>query len=434
MWLEGMMKVFAIGDLHLSTAVDKPMNVFGDNWLNHEEKIFKDWDEKVSDDDIVFIVGDISWASKLNDAKLDLDKINAQKGKKIFIKGNHDYWWTTATALNKLYDDSMVFMNTNYVMIGEYAVCSTRGWSTPNDIDFDEKDNEIYLREAHRLKISLEQAKKDGHEKIIILLHYPPTNEDLEKNLFFDLIEEYKPEHVIYGHLHGEESFQYGVKGCRNGINYHLVSCDYLGFELKEIMEIESSEDKKTIGIDIDGTLIDPYFFIPYLNKLLGQNMTIDRYTSINWNDTYGPEHQDVYKDFDIKYTYVYKEAELLPGAKETIDELIENGNKIFYITARDVRIEDVTKKWMSDNGLDSNAVFSIGSKRKKAEIASKLKCEWIIEDDPYNAEMLLDAGFKVILFDTNYNQWVTNNGNLYRVQNWKEVLNLLKKGLSCSQ
>lgn len=237
-----IMKIYAIGDLHLSTAVDKPMNIFGDNWENHEEKIFSDWIKRVNEDDIVFVVGDISWASKLEDAKLDLDKISKLPGTKYFVKGNHDYWWTTATGLNKLYDDKMIFMNTNVYGLGEYAICGTRGWITPNDIKFEQKDSEIYKREAHRLKLSLENAKKMGYKKFIVLMHYPPTNEELNETLFMEVIKEYSPQYVIYGHLHGEESFAYGIKGKVKGTEYHLVSCDYINFKVKEILELDTEE------------------------------------------------------------------------------------------------------------------------------------------------------------------------------------------------
>lgn len=231
------MKIFAIGDLHLSTAVNKPMNVFGMNWDDHEEKIFADWKKRVSEDDIVFIVGDISWASKVKEAKADLDIIASMPGNKYIIRGNHDYWWSTASALNKIFkeEDKMNFMNVNYQVVGDYAVCGTRGWICPNDMRFEEKDEAIYKREANRLKISLEEADKAGYDKKIVLLHYPPSNESMEKTLFLDVINEYRPEHVIYGHLHGEESFGLGIKGEIDGINYHLVSCDYLDFKLKEI-------------------------------------------------------------------------------------------------------------------------------------------------------------------------------------------------------
>lgn len=234
------MKIFAIGDLHLSSAVNKPMNIFGMNWENHEEKIFSDWKKRVKEEDIVFLPGDISWASKLGDAKMDLDKVAALPGKKYIVRGNHDYWWSTATALKKLFpqEDKMNFMNVDFEKIGDYAVCATRGWICPNDIRFEEKDEAIYKREANRLKLSLEAAKKAGFKKIIVLLHYPPSNDKNEESLFTDLIKEYRPEHVIYGHLHGKESFPLGIKGEIEGIHYHLVSSDYLNFSLKEIMEI----------------------------------------------------------------------------------------------------------------------------------------------------------------------------------------------------
>lgn len=229
------MKLFAIGDLHMSGGSDKPMNIFGHNWDRHEEKIFEDWKNKVSDQDTVLIVGDISWASRISDAKLDLDRIEKMPGRKILIRGNHDYWWTTATALNKLYGDSMVFMNTNYEVYLDYAICGTRGWLCPNEFKFDDKDEKIYKREANRLRISIESAKKDGYEKFIVILHYPPTNDTFDRSLFMDIIDEYQPEHVIYGHLHGEESFGGGIIGRHGSSNYHLVSCDYLDFKLKEI-------------------------------------------------------------------------------------------------------------------------------------------------------------------------------------------------------
>lgn len=230
------MRLFAIGDLHLSTSIDKPMNIFGNHWDNHEEKIFSDWRDRVGEDDIVLVVGDISWATKLDDAMLDLEKIEALPGKKYFIRGNHDYWWSTASALNKKFDDGMTFMNTKFETIGRYALCGTRGWTTPNDIRFEEQDQKIYEREANRLKISLESAKAAGYEEIILIMHYPPSDEKANESLFKDVIDEYKPKHVIYGHLHGEDSFEFGIKGRHDDVEYHLVSCDYLGFKLKEII------------------------------------------------------------------------------------------------------------------------------------------------------------------------------------------------------
>lgn len=230
------MNLYAIGDLHFSTSVNKPMDVFGKNWIGHEEKLIEDWKEKVSDEDLVLVLGDTSWGINLDEARSDLDIIDNLPGKKIFIKGNHDYWWTTVTALNKQYDN-MSFLQTNFYEYKDYAICGGRGWICPNDFKFDENDAKIYKREENRIRISLEAAKKKGHTKFIVITHYPPTNDKLEESLFTKLYEEYKVEKVIYGHLHGKESFKMGLRGVRNGIEYILASCDYTDFKLIKILD-----------------------------------------------------------------------------------------------------------------------------------------------------------------------------------------------------
>lgn len=230
------MSLYAIGDLHFSTSVNKPMNIFGDNWDNHEIKIIDSWRLKVKPEDTVLVLGDTSWGINLEEAKSDLDIISELPGQKFFVKGNHDYWWTTVTNLNKLYDNCK-FMQTNFYEYGEYAICGGRGWICPNDVKFDSKDEQIYKREENRIRISLEAASKNGYEKIIVVTHYPPTNDKLEESLFTRLYEEYKVEKVIYGHLHGRESFKMGLKGIRNGVEYILASCDYLNFDLIKILD-----------------------------------------------------------------------------------------------------------------------------------------------------------------------------------------------------
>lgn len=230
------MSLYAIGDLHFSTSVNKPMNIFGDNWDNHEIKIIDSWRLKVKPEDTVLVLGDTSWGINLEEAKSDLDIISELPGQKFFVKGNHDYWWTTVTNLNKLYDNCK-FMQTNFYEYGEYAICGGRGWICPNDVKFDSKDEQIYKREENRIRISLEAARKNGYEKIIVVTHYPPTNDKLEESLFTRLYEEYKVEKVIYGHLHGRESFKMGLKGIRNGVEYILASCDYLNFDLLKILD-----------------------------------------------------------------------------------------------------------------------------------------------------------------------------------------------------
>ena len=230
------MSLYAIGDLHFSTAVNKPMNIFGDNWDNHEEKIINSWKSKVNEEDTVLIVGDTSWAINMNEAEEDLNIIHNLPGKKIYVKGNHDYWWRTVAKLNKLYDD-MSFLQNNFYQYEEYAICGTRGWICPNDVKFTEDDEKIYKREAHRLKLSLDAAKKAGFKKIIVITHYPPTNDKLDPSLFTEIYESYGVEKVVYGHLHGKESFKMGLKGIRNEVEYNLVSCDYVDFNLIKIMD-----------------------------------------------------------------------------------------------------------------------------------------------------------------------------------------------------
>ena len=230
------MSLYAIGDLHFSTAVNKPMNIFGDNWDNHEEKIINSWKSQVKDDDTVLVVGDTSWGINMNEAEQDLDIIHQLPGKKIFVKGNHDYWWTTVTKLNKLYED-MSFLQNNFYSYKDYAICGTRGWICPNDFKFTQEDEKIYKREAHRLKLSLDAAKKAGFKKIVVIIHYPPTNDKLEPSLFTNLYEEYCVEKVVYGHLHGKESFKMVLEGLRNEVEYKLVSCDYTNFNIIKIMD-----------------------------------------------------------------------------------------------------------------------------------------------------------------------------------------------------
>lgn len=178
----------------------------------------------------------------------------------------------------------------------------------------------------------------------------------------------------------------------------------------------------RNICIDIDGTMSDPYFFIPYLNKMTGKELTEKEYTSINWNDTYGTEFQDIYVNFDEDYYYIYEEVELLEGAKNVIDKLIESGDNIYFVTARSKVVDHITRKWLEDNGIDSKRVYSLSGNEGKVETAKKLNCDFFIEDDPNNAKNLLDAGFKVVLMDSNYNKNIINEMEKEKVRNIDEV------------
>lgn len=235
------MDIYAIGDLHLSGHVNKPMDIFGHKWENHAAQITENWKRIVKEQDIVLIPGDISWAMTLEEALVDLKLIHQLPGQKVLIKGNHDYWWQSISQLNDLYEDMYFLQNTSY-SIGNYAICGSRGWICPNEIEMDKDNTKIYKREVKRLELSLQHASKSGCKKMIVMLHYPPTNEKQDSSLFIKLIEKYPVEHVVYGHLHGEESFENSLRGVYRKIKYTLVSADAISFSPRKIIEVNANE------------------------------------------------------------------------------------------------------------------------------------------------------------------------------------------------
>lgn len=230
------MALYAIGDLHLSLSVDKPMDIFGEAWVKHEEKIKQSWLEHVRDEDTVLIPGDISWATTFEDAKIDLAWIDALPGKKLLLRGNHDYWWTSLKRMSEAFPE-MVFIQNNYYEYETHLICGSRGWVCPNKQNFDPHDEKIYKRELIRLKLSLDSARKASKKPIIVMTHYPPTNEAYEPSGFTELYEAYGVSKVIYGHLHTDVSFKCGMQGEVNGVDYQLVSSDYIGFQLQKIVD-----------------------------------------------------------------------------------------------------------------------------------------------------------------------------------------------------
>lgn len=232
------MEIYAIGDLHLGSTVNKPMAIFGEKWHDHDQKVISFWKHNVSEEDIVLIPGDLSWAMKLDEVKSDLAIIDSLPGRKICVRGNHDYWWHKINHLNQLYDTIDFIQNTSY-MIGRTAICGTRGWVCPNNRLFTEDDHKIYVREAQRLRLSLDHALKQNAEEMILMMHYPPTNEEHDQSLFMQLIQSYPIKHVVYGHLHDSEGQSKGIKGQVESVNFHLVSADYLDFNVKWIDHLE---------------------------------------------------------------------------------------------------------------------------------------------------------------------------------------------------
>jgi predicted phosphohydrolase len=230
------MNIYAIGDLHLSATADKPMDVFGGNWQGHFEKIKSSWLEVVQSDDVVLICGDISWAMKLEDAVVDLQSLAGLPGKKVFIRGNHDYWWSGISRVRAAApDDSFIFLQTDSVKIGEYVIVGSRGWSCPGSPEFTEHDEKLYLREVERFKLAFADAerKKEEGDKVIAMVHFPPftsKQEDTESNRLF---EEKGVENVVFGHIHGAAYFP--LRTIKNGVTYHLSACDKVAFKLIKI-------------------------------------------------------------------------------------------------------------------------------------------------------------------------------------------------------
>lgn len=223
------MSIYAIGDLHLSfdSKVDKPMDLYGGAWIRHWENLEKNWKELISPEDTVIIAGDISWGLKLSEAMADLEWIDGLPGKKFIFKGNHDLWWTGLGKMNRLFE-SITFVQNVAVESEGCFFCGTRGWICPGNDDFTKQDEKIYKRELLRLQMAIDDAKKRGAERIFGVLHFPPSAGNDRGSGFTELFEAAGAEKVVYGHLHGSESFKSGLQGTYREIDYHLISLDYL--------------------------------------------------------------------------------------------------------------------------------------------------------------------------------------------------------------
>ncbi len=230
------MNIYAISDLHLSATENKPMDIFGGNWEGHFDKIKNSWLETVKPEDIVLIAGDISWAMKLEDALVDLHSLAHLPGRKVFIRGNHDYWWNGITKLrDRAPDDTFYFLQTDAIRFDGFVIVGSRGWTCPGSADYTEQDQKLYLREAERFRLALSDGEKlfqDGDKKIA-LVHYPPFNAKGEDTLFTEQFEKNGVDKVVFGHIHGATYFP--LKSEKNGVEYLLSSCDKLQFRLVKI-------------------------------------------------------------------------------------------------------------------------------------------------------------------------------------------------------
>jgi predicted phosphohydrolase len=236
---EFQMKIFAISDLHLSGHTPKPMDVFGSQWEGHWRRIREAWNLSVTREDAVLLPGDITWAMTMEQAQVDIGEIAELPGTKVLLRGNHDYWWGSVNRVRSALPAGMLAVQNDCVRLGKTVICGTRGWTCPGSSSWEgAEDEKIYLRELIRLRLTLDAAKHKltSDDTLIAMLHFPPFNERLEQSGFTALLEDYGVKIALYGHLHGIPAGS-AFEGWRNGVMYHMVSCDYLGFKPKLILE-----------------------------------------------------------------------------------------------------------------------------------------------------------------------------------------------------
>ncbi|NLC73533.1 MAG: serine/threonine protein phosphatase [Ruminococcaceae bacterium] len=230
------MALYAIGDLHLSLGTNKSMEVFKGRWTGYVEKI-KSGFSKLRDDDICVLCGDISWGMSLDESKNDFLFIDALPGKKIIIKGNHDYWWNTRTKIGNFFDEigvsSIEILNNNsFDYNEEFAICGTRGWFYEEEKGT-LQDAKVLNRELMRLKASLDSA---GDKEKLVFLHYPPKFLNYTCSEMISIISDYNARLCCYGHIH-DKGCQVAFEGKLNGTEYKLVSADHLNFVPHKIFD-----------------------------------------------------------------------------------------------------------------------------------------------------------------------------------------------------
>ncbi len=246
------MSLYAIGDLHLHFQTD--IKVRGQTkgvWRDHERKFKNSCERLITDEDTLVLVGDHSWGKNFSECEEDFAYIEALPGRKILIRGNHDMFWDAkkTSELNERYQGRLLFLQNNYYSYEDYAIVGTKGFTFEGPfylnrrgqiVGWDEEKEEhaekLISREADRLRLSFEAAKADGFRKFIMFLHYPPTNIMEKESEFTKIAGEYFAEQVIYAHSHGEMRFHDSLEGIIDGVNYSLVSGDYLKWIPKKIL------------------------------------------------------------------------------------------------------------------------------------------------------------------------------------------------------
>lgn len=230
------MNLFAIGDLHLPGGQEKPMEVFGPQWERHFSRISESWREKVGPEDAVLIPGDISWAMTLEEALPDLEAVGRLPGKKVLIRGNHDYWWGGIGRIRSALPEGMYALQQDALDLGALVVCGTRGWLVPTEeTPLSAHDEKIYVRELQRLDLALAAAARIAEGRpTAVMLHYPPLYQGTPESGFTERLERAGVRVCVYGHLHGK-GIQSGFTGERGGVRYELTSCDSQDFAPRKI-------------------------------------------------------------------------------------------------------------------------------------------------------------------------------------------------------
>ncbi len=229
------MALYTIGDLHLSLGGDKPMDRFGEIWQNHPQKLIEGFRD-LNDDDLTVLCGDLSWAMSLAGAEEDFRFMDRLPGRKLILKGNHDYWWSTATKARSFFAEhgfeTMEILHNNAHVYGDFALCGTRGWFYEEDHGT-EHDRKMMLREVQRLETSLKAA---GDREKIVFLHYPPVFQNYRCDEILRLLDEHRVRRCYYGHIHGK-----GIRLAFNGwigcTEFRLVSADAVGFRPVKIQD-----------------------------------------------------------------------------------------------------------------------------------------------------------------------------------------------------
>jgi len=230
------MKVFAIADLHLSRSGEKPMDIFGPDWRGHEDKIAENWREIVSDEDLVLIPGDLSWAMKLPQAMLDLRFIQSLPGEKVFIRGNHDYWFAGPAKVRAVLGPRVRLVRFDACVVGGVGICGVRGWLWPGHSEYNaKKDEKYWQRELKRLKLSLTALGKLKWDIAVAMFHYPPLDAEQSSEVCA-MIREAGVRYAVYGHLHGQ-AIQGAFDGERDGVEWLCVSADKVNFAPALLLE-----------------------------------------------------------------------------------------------------------------------------------------------------------------------------------------------------